>query len=70
LLRGGYPGRLASQAGCPAEDDHEEAAISERDPQIPDTVEGEPVVDVEPATDPLTPDELREAQEREGNDDA
>jgi hypothetical protein len=44
--------------------------MSERDPQIPDTVEGEPIVDIEPATDPLTPDELREAQERESNDDA
>jgi hypothetical protein len=54
----------------PAEGDHrEEAAMSERDPQIPDTVEGEPIVDVEPATDPLTPEELREAQEREGGQD-
>jgi len=53
----------------PAKGDHEEAAMSERDPQIPDTVEGEPVVDVEPATDPLTPEELREAQEREGGQD-
>jgi hypothetical protein len=45
--------------------------MSERDPQIPETVEGEPVVDVEPASDPLTPDELREAQKREhgGQDD-
>jgi hypothetical protein len=39
--------------------------MSERDPQIPETVEGEPVVDVEPASDPLTPDELREVQKRE-----
>jgi hypothetical protein len=37
--------------------------MSERDPRIPDTVEGEPVTEVEPATDPLTPEELREAQE-------
>ncbi|HZD01389.1 MAG TPA: hypothetical protein VFA46_14720 [Actinomycetes bacterium] len=37
--------------------------MSERQSSIPDTVEGEPVVDVEPATKPLTPDELREAQE-------
>jgi hypothetical protein len=44
--------------------------MSERDPQIPHTLEGEPVVDVEPATDPLTPEELREAQERERNGDA
>lgn len=39
--------------------------MSEQEPRIPDEVEGEPVVDVEPATDPLTPDEVREAQERE-----
>ena len=39
--------------------------MSERDPEIPDTVEGEPVADVEPATEPLTPEEIREAQERD-----
>jgi hypothetical protein len=39
--------------------------MSERMPDVPETVEGEPVVDVEPATNPLTPDELREAQEKE-----
>jgi hypothetical protein len=39
--------------------------MSERDPQIPDTVEGEPVVGVEPATEPLTPEEVREAQRRD-----
>jgi hypothetical protein len=51
----------------PTEGDHrEEAAMSERDPEIPDTIEGEPVIDVEPPTNPLTPEELREAQEREG----
>jgi hypothetical protein len=44
------------------------ADMSERQPDVPDTVEGEPVVDVQPATDPLTPDELREAQEREEED--
>jgi hypothetical protein len=43
----------------------EEAVVSERDPEIPDTVEGEPVADVEPATEPLTPEEIREAQERD-----
>jgi hypothetical protein len=40
----------------------------EQDPQIPDSVEGEPVVDVEPATDPLTPEEVRQAQERDQNE--
>lgn len=39
--------------------------MSERDPQVPETVEGEPVVDVQPATDPLTSNEIREAQETE-----
>jgi hypothetical protein len=39
--------------------------MSEQNPQIPDEVEGEPVVDVEPATEPLTPEEVREAQERD-----
>ncbi|HZD72889.1 MAG TPA: hypothetical protein VE776_03210 [Actinomycetota bacterium] len=43
--------------------------MSERDPKIPDTVEGEPVVDVEPATEPLTPDEIRDAQEKDQPDD-
>jgi hypothetical protein len=36
--------------------------MSQRQSQVPETVEGEPVVDVEPATEPLTPDEVREAQ--------
>ncbi|HZD71576.1 MAG TPA: hypothetical protein VFA45_22510 [Actinomycetes bacterium] len=43
--------------------------MSEPHPDIPDTIEGEPVVDDEPATDPLTSDELREAQEREADGD-
>jgi hypothetical protein len=42
--------------------------MSERDLKFPDTVEGEPVVDVVLATNPLTPEELREAQERERDD--
>jgi hypothetical protein len=39
--------------------------VSEQQPQVPDQVEGEPVVEVQEATDPLTPDEVREAQEAE-----
>jgi hypothetical protein len=37
--------------------------VSEQQPQVPDQVEGEPVVEVQEATDPLTPEEVREAQE-------
>jgi hypothetical protein len=37
--------------------------MSEQESQIPQQVEGEPVVEVQDATDPLTPDEVREAQE-------
>ena len=37
--------------------------MSEQDAQVPDQVEGEPVVEVKEATDPLTPEEVREAQE-------
>jgi hypothetical protein len=39
--------------------------MSERRTDFPDTVEGEPVVDAQPATDPLSPDEVREAQKTE-----
>jgi hypothetical protein len=37
--------------------------VSEQEPQVPDQVEGEPVVEVQEATEPLTSDEVREAQE-------
>jgi hypothetical protein len=37
--------------------------MSEQEAQLPDQVDGEPVVEVQEATDPLTPDEVREAQE-------
>jgi hypothetical protein len=40
--------------------------MSEQEAQVPDQVEGEPVVEVQEATDPLTADEVREAQEAEG----
>ena len=36
--------------------------MSEQEFQAPETVEGDPVVEVQEATDPLTPDEVREAQ--------
>jgi hypothetical protein len=41
--------------------------MSEREPQVPDNVEGEPVVDVQEATDPLTPEEVREAQQQDAD---
>ena len=37
--------------------------MSEQQPEVPDQVEGEPVVEVQEATDPLTPEEVREAQD-------
>jgi hypothetical protein len=37
--------------------------VSEQQPQVPDQVEGEQVVEVQEATDTLTPEEVREAQE-------
>jgi hypothetical protein len=37
--------------------------MSQQEPEVPDEVEGEPVVDVQEATEPLTPEEVREAQE-------
>ena len=37
--------------------------MSEQEAQVPDQVEGEPVVEVQEATDLLTPEEVREAQE-------
>ena len=39
--------------------------MSEQEAQLPDQVDGEPVVEVQEATDPLTPEEVREAQEND-----
>jgi hypothetical protein len=44
--------------------------MSRRLQEVPDTIEGEPVVEVEEATEPLTPAELRAAQEQEADEDA
>ena len=41
--------------------------MSEQEAQLPDQVEGEPVVEVQEATDPLTADEVREAQETDAD---
>jgi hypothetical protein len=37
--------------------------MSQQEPQAPDEVEGDPVVEVEEAREPLTPEEVKEAQE-------
>jgi hypothetical protein len=37
--------------------------MSEQEAQVPDQVEGDPVVEVQEATDTLTPEEVQEAQE-------
>ena len=42
--------------------------MSDQQPQIPDQVEGETVVEVQEATDPLTPEEIREAQQEDQAD--
>ena len=42
--------------------------MSEQEAQLPDQVDGEPVVEVQEATDPLTPDEVREAQESDATE--
>ena len=41
--------------------------MSEQEAQAPDQVEGEPVVEVQEATDPLTAEEVREAQESDAD---
>jgi hypothetical protein len=41
--------------------------MSEQSPQAPDQVEGDPVVEVQEATDPLTPEEVREAQQEDAD---
>jgi hypothetical protein len=39
--------------------------MSEQEAQLPEQVDGEPVVEVEEATEPLTAEEIREAQEED-----
>ena len=41
--------------------------MSEQEAQLPDQVDGDPVVEVQEATDPLTPEEVREAQETDAD---
>ena len=42
--------------------------MSEQEAQLPDQVDGDPVVEVQEATDTLTPDEVREAQEADATE--
>jgi hypothetical protein len=37
--------------------------MSQQEPEVPEQVDGDPVVEVEEASEPLTPEEVREAQE-------
>ena len=41
--------------------------MSEQQPQVPDQVDGEPVAEVREATEPLTAEEVREAQEADAD---
>ena len=41
--------------------------MSEQEAQLPDQVEGEPVVEVQEASEPLTAEEVREAQEADAD---
>jgi hypothetical protein len=41
--------------------------MSEQEAQLPDQVDGEPVVEVQEATDTLTPEEVKEAQEADAD---
>ena len=37
--------------------------MSQQEPEVPDQVDGDPVVDVQEASEPLTTEEVKEAQE-------
>ena len=41
--------------------------MSEQQAQLPDQVDGEPVVEVQEATETLTPEEVKEAQEADAD---
>jgi hypothetical protein len=42
--------------------------MSEQEAQLPDQVDGEPVVEVQEATETLSPEEVREAQEEDATE--
>jgi hypothetical protein len=37
--------------------------MSQQEPEVPDQIDGDPVVDVQEASEPLTTEEVKEAQE-------
>jgi hypothetical protein len=37
--------------------------MSQQEPEVPEQVEGDPVVEVQEASEPLTPEEVKQAQE-------
>ena len=37
--------------------------MSQQEPEVPEQVDGDPVVEVQEASEPLTPEEVKEAQE-------
>jgi hypothetical protein len=37
--------------------------MSQQEPDAPEQIDGDPVVDVQEASEPLTPEEVKEAQE-------
>jgi hypothetical protein len=39
--------------------------MTQSQPEIPEEIDGDPVVEVEEATNPLTPEEIEEAQEQD-----
>lgn len=41
--------------------------MSQQEPEVPEQVDGDPVVDVQEASQPLTPEEVKEAQEADAD---
>jgi hypothetical protein len=37
--------------------------MSQQEPEVPEQVDGDPVVEVQEASEPLTPEEVKQAQE-------
>jgi hypothetical protein len=37
--------------------------MSQQEPEVPEQVDGDPVVEVQEASEPLTPEEVKDAQE-------
>jgi hypothetical protein len=41
--------------------------MSQQEPEVPEQVDGDPVVDVQEASEPLTAEEVKEAQEADAD---